>query len=220
MSSKLDYSNLSSFEHAVLVTYINKCIFAASKCNGKVFGGFVRDVIVPRLYNPECQMTFKDVDIWFTCQSDADAFVSLMGSCFRKFDGVSVTEGVYPGSFSRNQYHLIKFDTRLAWFDIVVSPNLPVNDFDVNEVTYTLESDDKWVTTASSRLIEQIRNKHAVMLPSYQAMIDKLDHKVSSSKDSPYCKLYYQERIKRIFTSKGWKVTVPTVLSENYSLTL
>lgn len=40
----------------------------------------------------------------------------------------------YP--FTRQQYHLYKDDKCLAWFDIIVSDKFPVDDFDVNFLSY------------------------------------------------------------------------------------
>jgi len=208
----INFINMSSVELAVVLDTVFDCIKTASRHNGKVYGGFVRDVVVPRLSDPSCFVEFKDVDLWFTNQADADAFICYMCNLFVKFKGVDVTPYSYPGAFSRTQYHLTKFDTCLAWIDVIVSPTLPVNDFDVNEVTYSLLQNGIWITTAPPRLIDQIKDKHAVMLLPYQKLIDGArDCKISSSfKFNPNYKIYYMERIKRIFTNQGWKVSFPT----------
>lgn len=208
----IDFSNMSSFESAVVLDAIFDCIKTASQLGGKVYGGFVRNVVVPRLSDPSCSVKFKDVDLWFTNQLDADRFVRVMDKLFVKFKGVDVTPDSYPGAFSRKQYHLTKFDTCLAWIDVIVSPTLPVNDFDVNEVTYSLLQNGTWITAAPPRLINQIKDKHAVMLFSYQKLIaEAVDRKSMNSEFNPNCKAYYSERIKRIFTNQGWTVSLPTV---------
>ena len=210
--SSIDFSNMSPFEYSVVMSHVHDCIKTASRFGGKVYGGFVRDVVVPRLTRPSGTYTFKDVDLWFKSRTDANNFVSAMGDSFVRFQCVSTTNGSYPGAFARNQYHLTAYDTCLAWIDVVVSPTLPVNDFDVNEVTYHIDEEGNWVTSAPSRLIGQINIKRAIMLLSYQELIaNAKDLKTANSKSNPLCKLYYQERIKRIFTSKGWEIFLPTV---------
>jgi hypothetical protein len=211
MSSHIDFSNMSTLETAVVLEAAFDCIKRASTFGAKVFGGFVRNVIVPRQFDPNCSVSFKDIDLWFTTQASVDAFLREMGTSLVKYDLISVSAGSYPGAFSRNQYHLYKYGMCLAWIDVVVSPTLPVNDFDVNEVTYKLNSHDEWVTTSPSRLIQQIRDKHAVMLPCYQVLIEKAQESDNfSTKYNPRYKIYYEERTNRIFTSKGWTVSVPT----------
>lgn len=215
MNPVIDFSKMSKFELTVVLEAVVDCIKKATFYGGKVYGGFVRDVIIPRLANPSCDVKFKDVDLWFTSQSNADSFISSMGSLFKKFDGISIEVDSYPGAFSRKQYHLTKYNTCLAWIDVIVSPTLPVNDFDVNDVTYTytLSSIGDWITSSPPRLLHQITNKHAVMLPGYQNLIDRATDcstKGYQCRHGPHCKRYYQERINRLFISKGWKVSIPS----------
>jgi hypothetical protein len=210
------------FESKVVVDAILDCIKLASAYGGKVFGGFVRDVIVPSLKGDSCEFQFKDVDIWFKSHQNAEAFIGEMGKSFVKHKGISVSHNIYPGAFQRDQYHLVKSGECLAWIDVIVSPTIPVNDFDVNEVTYELNPENKWVTSAPDRLVKQIRDKRATMLSSYEDLFSTLKTTHDSShEDDPRCQFFHQKRINRIFISKGWTVLIPSPLppSSPFNLT-
>lgn len=198
MKTILDHKNMTQFESCVVLEEVYKCIKIASKCGGKVYGGFVRDVIVPRLHNPECEIGFKNVDLWFKTEDAAKTFVRKMGEKIKETG--EIKEGIYPKASKRNQYYLIKYDTWLAWMYIIVSNDLPVNDFDVNEVTYMLK-DGEWQTESPKRLIRQIEKKKAVMLLEFYDMMEKggCDHKH-----------FHEERMKRIFIEKGWEILIPS----------
>ena len=58
-------SLLSESHRDLAINMINECLETAGSFGGKVFGGYVRDVIVPRLANRECSVKFNDVDVWF-----------------------------------------------------------------------------------------------------------------------------------------------------------
>jgi len=203
-TSYLDFSNMSPFEESHVLAAIFDCIKCASDYCGKVFGGFVRDVIVPRLNDRNCRIKFKDVDLWFDSHKDASKFIMRMGNKLIKSD-VKFTNGLYPDECTRQQFNLINNDTIVAWIDIIVSPKLPVNDFDVNTVTYWLNNYSVWKTNSPDYLITQIINKEASMLLTYKQLIDNAPD--ISNDLQP--KSFYHNRINRIFTSKGWKVYIP-----------
>ena len=73
---------LTKSQPDLAINMIEECLIIAGGYYGSVFGGYVRDVIVPRSYNPKCNVEFKDVDLWFTNQKDADNFVEAMGKSF------------------------------------------------------------------------------------------------------------------------------------------
>lgn len=173
--TELDFNNLSHFESAVVLSSIYDVITLATRCRGYVFGGFVRDVIVPKSVDPKCPVKFKDVDLWFKDQDDAEQFVYHMGKGFVK-SPVEVTKDAYPGAFKRTQYYLIKYNTCIAWFDVVVSPYVPVDDFDVNTLAYR-RINDEFVTfgsTISNNLVNQIKKKRAIMLASYTTKMSQM----------------------------------------------
>lgn len=149
---------------------INKIIDIAHKYNGKIFGGFVRDVIVPRLKDPSSKVYFKDVDIWFINKYNACDFVNEMN---QKYDfkhqpqhSIDKDDVEYP--FTREQYHLYKDSKCLAWFDIVISETFPVNDFDVNFLSYCkgeLKSEHK--SKSKEEIIAAINRKEMTITDEY-----------------------------------------------------
>lgn len=68
MESRPEFSELA-------LKKINKILKLAYKYNGGVFGGYLRDVIVPRMKDPSCKVYFKDVDIWFASKYNAAEFI-------------------------------------------------------------------------------------------------------------------------------------------------
>ena len=71
-------SRHSNEEFKKSIEHITECIDVASKYGGRVFGGYVRNYLVPVLYKQECP-GFKDVDLWFEYQEHADSFIRVMG---------------------------------------------------------------------------------------------------------------------------------------------
>jgi hypothetical protein len=210
---KIDNMNMSDFESDVVINEVIKCIKIASEHNGKVYGGFVRDYVVPSKNNIKPKnVAFNDVDIWFKYVCDAEKFINKMGRRIVRDRLDKIVAGEYPMSeekeFSRRKYDLVKYNTCLTSIDVIVSYDLPNEDFDVNSVTYSIDSNGKWVTTSPNYLIKQIQDKRANMLPICKLII---------TSDS-YNK-YYDERIERIFIAKGWEVFVP-IKYETYKTTI
>jgi len=48
MANKIDFKNMSIPEGEFVLSEIDTCLKIASEYNGSVFGGYIRDVIVPR----------------------------------------------------------------------------------------------------------------------------------------------------------------------------
>ena len=198
----IDRSNIRLFERRVILTEAFKIIKVATKFGGKVFGGFVRNVVVPHTQNFQETFEFKDIDLWFKTDEQADRFREAVGN--KLVDGH--LSGTSMGKFSRYLCSYVKYNTCLFTIDVMVAKKLPVDDFDVNTVTYSLTEDDEWVTDSPDHLVKLIKDKKAVMLHSY---VDKV------KLDSSFGPKYYQERIERIFTSRGWTVYVPTASLED-----
>ena len=208
------------------IRLLEKILIVAGKSSGRVFGGFVRDVIVPRLIDPNCKVDFNDVDIWFTKQEDADQFVNnidLLVTIFtnheHEYRNVNLSESTFTGitfrhspnssrgpnaghyTFGRTQYHLYKDDKFVSFIDIVVSETIPVDDFDVNCLTFQYIDDDRKIPTSFSessgtQLIVRIAAKRVYMLPTYAPKI--ISGKMSTQQ--------FERRINNNFLKKGWKV--------------
>ena len=187
---------------------INRMIVLAQKYNGKVFGGYVRDVIAKILLGEEyTSLHFKDVDLWFRKQEDVDAFLKEAGTRlrFNPTASVEMTKDMY--GFLRKQYFFEVNGTCLTWFDIIISEEFPVNDFDVNMLTATVTfnkkkfnwdynpvSMDKSNTVVS--LLALINKKKATMTKEYQELLVQ-----------PRFKMSRTERVKKRFLKRGWTIT-------------
>lgn len=157
---------------------IEEIITLANKNEGKIFGGYVRDVIIPGKINPVIGADFKDIDIWFDSEDNADIFVK----CLKKFYdikenyGYDVKAGTVNYTFARKQCAVKFTETLYLWIDIVTSDIFPVDDFDVNCFVYYKE---RFYFERSgldeNETLMAIINKTMTMLPRYK---DKLEDKM------------------------------------------
>jgi hypothetical protein len=206
----INFNAPSVFERKTIEIAIFKCLRVAGKCGGKVFGGYVRDVIVP-LNNGNTPKNFKDVDIWFRSQGEADCFIDEMGSKITLGLNHYYQGNDNPYSFSRVQYNLIDSATNviLAWIDVIVSEKFPVNDFDVNNLTYQITSkQDVDYHSAiqkvyngydAATLIKSIRKKECKIMKSYiDVLLDNDKHKSHIART----------RVTKRYIGRGWIVTV------------
>jgi hypothetical protein len=152
----------------------------ALQFHGRIFGGFVRDLLVPhtKLGISLDDLDFKDVDIWFESQMWADKFVEHLGDRLKPW-GSDTPNNFCPQFYpaSRQQYMIhtgngaVQFpDKELCLVDVVVNDIIPVNDFSVNCLTagYSYPKNDidfvaesmfgQWEFTAE-QLIEQIKTR-------------------------------------------------------------
>ena len=190
------YQKSTNMEHKVEVA--KKILTIANEHDGKVYGGFVRDVIVPRINDPNCDVSFKDVDIWFKDKIAENYFVRKLYKFFKiereiesspwntELDYSNNEKGI---NFFRSQYRIYTKDKFLFHIDLITSAKLPVNDFYVNTLTY--KHTEKGFEKLDGDICgtQPIINKVAVMFENY----------------NPEGPMYY-ERINRIFFSKGWSV--------------
>lgn len=180
-------------------------ISKATLYNGKVYGGFVRDVIVPRLYNPKLDVDFKDIDLWFQDQTMSNVFEESLTKNFliksSLFLNVQIRQSgefgqrkdlEYPSegkSFNRVKFSVHFKEKLMFYIDIITCELLPVNDFNVNTLCYQFKSGFVTDNKNSTFLISEIKNKRATMLKEYEKK--NLSH-------------HYVIRINRIFFEKGW----------------
>lgn len=193
----IDFSTMSVFTLETVIEAITDCLKVAGKYGGRVIGGFVRDVIVPRYYG-RCGCKFNDVDVWFQTRDVADSFVKEMGKSFV----LKTNNPKYD--FMHEKYHLYKHNTCIAWFDVVVSKIIPVDDFNVNMLTYKYMPDyvlpESFSDESISTLIRAIGDRKTTILPGYLNYL-KGDEDIASRK---------LERLKRVFLDRGWSVTCMT----------
>jgi hypothetical protein len=215
MSYMIDFYNRTDDQKIFGLTQIIKYILPiAGEYGGKVYGGFVRDVLVFLEDDKSSKTTksWKDVDIWFKTQQDADNFVARMGKQI-KFDMSSVTiignEDFYK--WHRSQYSYYHNDILLSWIDIIISKDFPVNDFNVNHLTYqfgcgirdiynvpyTISVEGQCNSTIDD-LKWYIRNRRLLMKSEYKML--------TIDKDSPRYKFCIKPRLERRFYERGWTI--------------
>lgn len=134
-----------------------------TKHNGYIFGGYLRNVIVPAL-NGKYVKGYKDIDVWFVRQKDADAFIKeldLVYNCFVN-DIIMSCDVSYP--FSRTQYFIDG-----VIIDIIVCDILPVNDLNVNQLTYNANGFKSYGLNTEEQLITFILNRRAKRLTGYRS---------------------------------------------------
>jgi hypothetical protein len=208
---------------------IEKILPVASKHNGQVFGGFVRDILIPYHHLnkklEECE-NFKDLDLWFKTVEDAKNFVEEAGSylpCKIDFDlskqGIGQCRNV--GLYDFNMFHTVLvngFETPISFVDIVVSDKFPVNDFDVNMMSYKLTSDAemgghlkmKYEYHGKGDPVECVKTKTCHMTREY---LEKVCSHVEN-----VCHYTHLARVKRRYMDRGWTVMYGDYVFENDDL--
>ncbi|CAH6418589.1 Hypothetical protein POVN_LOCUS307 [uncultured virus] len=148
----------------------------AAKHGGAAFGGYVRDLIRNKEWN--------DLDLWFKTPDAVAAFFKELHEA--KFITWSQTTPdkeapvtfvvAKPAAHRKEETTLYTFERMIAFvwndgkknalmLDVIVSKELPVSDFDCNQVSF----DGKEVTPygLTPNLIEKIKAGRATMLPGY-----------------------------------------------------
>ncbi len=115
---------------------------------GYVYGGIVRDFLVPVLvygFSPE-DVTFKDIDIWFSNNAEVEQFVDSLNegafSCKLSPYSYDIEEYGCGQSFKREKYNFSIDGVQLFYIDIMLSDDLPVNDFNVNLLMFKAKVQD------------------------------------------------------------------------------
>lgn len=186
-----------------------KVVQIASRHSGLCFGGFVRDVLVPYMNNPSLdKAVFSDVDLWFTEQKDADAFISdtkfILSLINEEYSlTFELNSSPHPGGkiypFGREQYHLYLGKQFISFIDVVVSSTIPVDDFDINRLTIRIE-EGKLISKffgQSLNILDDTERKRTTMLDSYIKRLLKDD--VNQS--------IFLRRVNENYLAKGWIIT-------------
>lgn len=186
--------------------------------HGRLFGGYVRDLLVPHLIlgRPLNDLDFKDVDIWFETQKEADKFVEHMGPFLKLVQpwGSKTPHEHCPQFYpaSRQQYMLQLNDKDFCLVDVVVNDIIPVNDFSVNCLTIVENIPGKewefraepmfgqWTFTVE-QLFEQIKTRSIQVSNFYKLKCNK-SHK--TEQDENFLKLA-QLRYNR-FVAEGYTI--------------
>ena len=184
-NSQTDSQTLDS-----VISHSEQMIGVAKSFNGRAYGGYVRDVVISRELDMPPVLP-KDVDLWFSLSSDARGFVNAMG---KKLQPVpSDLKAEYPiagsgfGEFKREQYLLNPLGHSIN-VDIIISENIPVNDYNVNKILYT-----------GSPINFPKNGKKARMLHNYLKFLASADLEMLD---------VHQKRFEKLL-SRGWIVYDP-----------
>lgn len=203
--SYINFATMTGFTREMVLSQIFKVLKVAGHYSGEVFGGFVRGVIGPREVDPNCDVTFKDVDLWFEDAVAADKFIDAMGDSFRQVDRFTRNNTEQPYAFDRRQYHYFQHDTCIAWFDVIVSKDFPVNDFDVNTLSYSYGKDGTVYSCTSYREIDIDVLKRRILAKEARMLEPLIEWFLKP--DSHYQALAYG-RIATRYSALGWKIMI------------
>src|SRR5438105_2815178 len=114
---EFDFNKANKSDQEDVLKEIDECLKIAFKHNGYVRGPHVRNVIVPRHFNPICDVKLGKIDIVFDNNVDSDAFYDEMNRNNRLICECA------PG----NKYYLTKFGTKLVKINLWNSEFYPNN---------------------------------------------------------------------------------------------
>jgi hypothetical protein len=180
----------------------------ASKNNGRVFGGYLRDVLIPCEVDPSLKVSFNDIDIWFMTELEAIMFINDINDIndsfnLREIVQMEIKPKTIHYTFGRQQYHLYQNNKCVLWIDVIISDIIPVDDFDVNYLTCIIEDDIKIFKSFSENyttedLISKIKSRRVSILDSY---VLKLIN------DNASFHHIFNKRINRNYSSKSYTIT-------------
>ena len=193
--------------------YIDKVLFIAGEYGGKAFGSFPRNVIVPRMNDPSCNVSFDNVDLWFTTEQSAKQFIKQMqpASNVEAYKFTEVTCYNPNALIKRYGYHATQYNltirgTSIAWFNVFVNRKVPVGDFDVNCLTYLCKRD---YSTGKTITTKELSVKEGMLKDYIIGAINKKEARMFGE----YAKTIDEEDLARIhrFIWGGWSITAGNV---------
>lgn len=192
MTLSISYHNMEATLQAVVVHMVEKVAEIAYRNGGVIFGGYVRDVVIPRTFLKNEKTSFKDVDLWFRTQEEADQFYDQAKDYLRRNPYAWVEKYPPSYSFSRVVYDLVVLDVHIGIFDVIVSPEYPVNDFDVNSFSY--DGKHVWYNGRGniSDAIEAIQSKQATITREYAMTLLTNEHQ--------------RIRVANRYLGRGWEI--------------
>lgn len=116
--------------------YITKIIRIANTFEGKVFGEYVREVIIPRWQDESCKVKFGGLAIWFKTEIECSKFINFMNTVEHDCHGGHVVPKNNLSDIDLVQYQCRPNDLAHFSLNTNVSEKYPINDFDVNCLTY------------------------------------------------------------------------------------
>lgn len=192
-----------------MLSTLRYIVSIASKNNGYVYGGYVRDILVPQLHQRPVTTTDTDIHLHFYNIQNENGFIQSVKNEFKlTMRGV---QHIHHDVTCVMTTYIVERNPQLKFVvNITVSPISHIDDFDVNTLAYQYVDpiEDKWVSVArapfgstaavadATVLIERILQKKATALPTF-FMNNKSTDKVEI--ESKF------KLIKHMFHSKGWE---------------
>lgn len=179
---------------------ILNCLQEAGRHNGRVFGSYVRDVIVRRELEPSAPIESRPIDLWFDDELKLVQFRAAMGSTLELQPGPG-TSHFRP--FNSQNFTLHHVGLPIATVTITLSDRLPVNDFDISFLTYQFLGSTHITESHSSNsalfLIGQINQRKCRLLYEFAQSL--------KYGTVPY-RTYHDARIYQNYTLQGWRIGV------------
>lgn len=149
------------------LTWEKKLLELVSVCNGRIFGGYIRNIIIPEIsqqynnfnvlteisYSPEeTERNFEDLNIWFQTEEDELLFTRRLEYNHNIYD--SRRFGVIRKIYQADKFTMTTF----------ISSKFPVDDYSINRLTYSPKEGFKSFGKYSVKfLIKFIIEKKATM---------------------------------------------------------
>jgi hypothetical protein len=190
----------------------------AGQFGGIVFGGYLRSLVGSNGHQQE--LTWKDVDLWFQTQDAADSFMTAAASLIVSTHTPEYNHpaGFHDYPFARRQFRLCGHDTPGAWIDVIISPDFPVDDFDINMLQGHIDPQGTISISCPPEydcdtLQAKIIRKEAQMLPPYFQEMEEDRRQERRVSVDPQGRQHggrrASERIYSRFICRGWIISTP-----------
>lgn len=136
--SKMDY--LHKLDHKKCEPYIKDLLKDVYSCGGRVFGEYLRDVIMQDFFDRET-LSFKSVDIWFSCDKDYQRF-TLINEGAVKSGNVEWVDGYRYQQVKGILYHS---GVPICPVTFVINPStIPFAAFDIENLVMGVNVEDEY----------------------------------------------------------------------------
>lgn len=160
--NKINGVETNEFVFEAAMQIIENIIKMASQYDGKLYGSFLRDVIIPRLKG-KCLCNYNRVCLLFNSNHDATLFISKMKELYIGFRDIDHIDNSSFFELKINDLYIAK---------IIVSYN-QIHDLDINQLAYYYKNDvvkdarSANIVDLNCELIKKIIDKKATILEDF-----------------------------------------------------